>query len=68
MHTQRIRSRCDGGGHVGGGAVSAPRTMTARRRAVCRRTLSFIRLASQLDMTEPEIVYRVRPLPLGLIA
>ena len=64
-YTQRIRSRFDGGGRVGGGAVSAP--PTAWRRAVCRRTLTFTLLASQLDVTETEVVYRGRPWPHGPI-
>jgi len=46
----------------------SPRTPTARRRAVCRRNLTFTLLASQLDVTEPEVVYRGRPWPLGPIA
>ena len=67
-NTRRIRSRFDGGGRVGGGAVSAPQMTTARRRAVCHRTITFTLLASQLDVTEPKVVYRIRPWPLGPVA
>ena len=57
------------GGASGGGQFRRPRTTTARCRAVksCR-TLTFTLLASQLDVTEPEVIYRGRPWPLGPIA
>jgi len=50
-------------GRVGGRGVQfrRPRTPTARRSAVCRRTFTFTLLASQLDVTELEVVYRGRP-------
>ena len=56
------------GARRGGGLFRRPRTTTARRTAVCRRTLTFTLLASQLDTTEPEVVYLGQPWPLGPIA
>ena len=62
LHTQRIRSRFDVGGRVGEGQFWRPRTPMARSRAVKNcRTLTFTLLASQLDVTEPEVAYRGRP-------
>jgi len=46
-----------------GGLFRRPQTPTVRRRAVCHRTLTFTLLASQLDVTEPDVVYRGRPWP-----